>query len=284
MATKTDIGGWLNNARQELAGKSHLAGLDAEVLLACLLGKPRAWILAHPEAPLSTAQQKYLRMGLDSLSRGVPLPYLTGIQEFYGFPFRVGPQVLIPRPETELLVAQAIAWLDLHPEKRWGADVGSGSGCIAITLVKMVMGLRMIATDISRAALRGTHDNLSLHRVAHKVGVVQTSLLEPFGPVFDLICANLPYIPNHKLAELPVARHEPVLALDGGPDGLDLICALLAQAPQRILPGGLLLLEIEAGQESSALELSQAAFPRAQAVVLPDLAGLPRLLRIELKD
>lgn len=284
MTTKSDIGSWLTNARQKLAGKSDLPGLDAEVLLARLIGKPRAWIMAHPEAVLTPTMQRYLDLGIDSLVRGVPLPYLTGIQEFYGLPFRVGPEVLIPRPETELLVEQAIHWLNAHPEKRFGIDVGSGSGCIAISLVKKVMGLRMVASDISRAALRGTHNNISMHRLSRKVAAVQANLLAPFGQVFDIVCANLPYIPSYKLSDLPVARHEPHLALDGGTDGLDLIRQLLTQAPQKVLPGGLLLLEIEAGQGLPALELGRAAFPNAEVAVLPDFAGLPRLLRIELKE
>ncbi len=284
MTTKISLGEWLKSARQELTGKSEHPGLEVEALAACLLGRPRSWILAHPENTLSASQQHFLRLGLDSLAKGVPLPYLTGTQEFYGLPFRVGPHVLIPRPETELLVEQAVDWLERHPEKRWGVDVGSGSGCIAVTLVKKVMGLRMLAVDISRPALRGTLNNISMHRVAHKVMAVQSNLLEPFGTSFDLLCANLPYIPTAKLADLTVARHEPRLALDGGSDGLDLICELLVQAPTRILPGGLLLLEIEAGQGSAALELGRNAFPAAQVAILPDLAGFPRLLRIELPE
>jgi release factor glutamine methyltransferase len=279
--------------REHLSPLSDTPGLDAQVLLAHVLEKPRAWVLAHPEAELSALQQEALEAALRRLEGGEPLPYVLGHWEFYGLDFTLTPAVLIPRPETELLVEQALDWLRRRPPgPAWAVDVGAGSGCIAVSLAVHAPELRLVATDISRPALELSRRNAQKHGVSDRLDFIQSDLLTPFLsspnpfplppiPCFSLICANLPYIPTVTLADLPVASSEPRLALDGGPDGLGLLRRLLEQAPGRLASGGLLLLEIEAGQGQAVLELARKAFPGADVRLLPDLAGRDRLVRVE---
>ena len=266
-----------------MGGRPHAeAALEAQVLLARTLERPRAWVLAHPEFPLEAEFRDRLESQAMQLARGVPLPYLTGVQAFYELDFEVTPDVLIPRPETELLVEQALNWLAAHPHARWAADVGTGSGCIAVSLAWRAPDVRLLAVDRSWAALAMARRNVWRRGLTGRILLAQGDLLEAAGGPLELVCANLPYIPSETLTDLEVTRHEPRLALDGGPDGLRLIARLLQDAPRWLAPGGLLLLEIEARQGESAAALAHAALPRARVDILPDLAGLPRLVRVEL--
>ncbi len=237
--------------------------------------------MAHPETALSGPLRESLDDLLAQLLDGVPLPYLTHTQEFYGLKFAVSPAVLIPRPETELLVEQAIGWLQSHPGRRRVADVGTGSGCIAVTLAHHILDLRVLACDLSLNALLLTAQNAAAHAVGERVQLVQSDLLTSTDGTFDLVCANLPYIPSDTLAGLEVARHEPSLALDGGADGLDVIRSLLDDAPRWLAPGGLLLLEIESRQGLAAVALARHAFPHSQVTLLRDLADIDRIVKIQ---
>jgi len=251
------------------------------VLLAHVLRVSRAWVLAHPEASLNPEEQRRLEAGMRRLEAGEPLPYVLGHWEFYGLDFTLTTATLIPRPETELLVEQALNWLGSHPQCRLAADVGTGSGCIGVALAAHHPGLQVIATDISLAALRVAQQNAARHEILERVWPVQCDLLPATSRPLDLICANLPYIPSDMLPALRVSRNEPELALSGGQDGLELIRRLLAIAPQCLALGGLLLMEIEATQGEAAVALALSAFPRARVELLPDLAGHDRLLKIE---
>jgi release factor glutamine methyltransferase len=275
------LGETLNKIARRLAPVSDTARLDAQVLLAHLLEKPRAWLLAHPEAELIPGQERVLEELAARLEAGEPLPYLLGHWEFFGLDFTVTPSVLIPRPETELLVEQAQAWLRSHPLRRSAADVGTGSGCIAISLAVNLPGLRVVASDLSWQALQVARHNARRHDVTGQVEFVQSDLIPAAGNVFDLICANLPYIPSQTLASLKVQRWEPRQALDGGPQGVDWIQRLLQDAPRRLAPGGLLLLEIEATQGAMVHSMARQAFPQAQVRVLPDLASRDRLVVVQ---
>jgi release factor glutamine methyltransferase len=281
MKTKA-AGAWLGEARRRLAaGPADEAGLAAQLLLASVLEKPRAWLVAHPEAPLGPQQQARLAELLDRLADGVPLPYLLGHWEFYGLDFSVSPAVLIPRPETELLVERAAAWLRDHPARRRAADVGTGAGIIAISLARQFADLRVLAVDRSWEALQIARQNAGCHGVGGHLRLVQGDLLAAAAGPFDLVCANLPYIPSSTLAKLPVARHEPRLALDGGTDGLAVIRGLLAGAHRWLAPGGLALLEMQLDQGEAIRRLARQALPGAGVTVHPDLAGLPRLVEIQ---
>lgn len=259
--------------------------LTAEALLAHHLGAARAWLLARPELALTPEQQTAFQAQAARAAAGEPLAYLTGRREFCGLEFTVDRRVLVPRPETELLVDRALAFLDTLPAPAGAdvVDVGTGSGCIAVSLAVQRPAARVTAGDVSAEALQVARLNVERHGVAGRVRLVRADLLAGLGLApasVDLMCANLPYIPAETARSLPVARHEPLLALDGGPDGLDLIRRLLAEAPTCLRPGGCLLLEIEAGQGPAARAEAQAAFPQAAVHVHADLAGWDRIVEI----
>ena len=269
---------WLQSASAQLGPVSESAALDAQVLLTHFLEKTRAWILAHDDEILNEKLETALNEALSQLLNGLPLPYLLGYWEFYGLDFIVTPDVLIPRPETELLVETALDWLNNHPQRRRAADIGTGSGCIAITLAKHCPDLSLTAVDISPAALHIAAQNTAAHAMQDQIEFIHGSLTQPLSGQYDLICSNPPYIPSYKLPDLEVTRHEPALALDGGPEGLDAIRTLLADLPRILAPGGLTLIEIESGQGEAVLDLAHDLLPHYPARVLPDLASLPRLL------
>ena len=275
------VGQALEDTRTRLMGLSENPILDAQVLLAHMLGQDRAWVLAHLEADLSVAQAQRWEQALARLESGEALRYVLGEWEFYGLKIALTPDVLIPRPETELLVETALSWLAANPKRRRAADIGTGSGCIAIALGVHVPDLELTASDISSRALEVARSNFARNDLLDRVQLVQADLMEDLPGPFDLICANLPYIPSSRLDELIVARREPRLALDGGPDGLTLIRRLLRQAKDELLPGGLLLAEVDDSQETSAAALARGQFPDATIDLLHDLAGKPRLLRVQ---
>jgi release factor glutamine methyltransferase len=256
------------------------------VLLARLLDRPRSWVLAHPEEPLVVNQFTTLEALTIRLEEGELLPYILGSWEFFGLEFEVTPDVLIPRPETELLVEKAIAWLrklETGGPKIRVMDAGTGSGCIAISLAVNVPRLSITATDISLAALKVARRNAEKMIVSDYITFLEADLFSnPLIPdFFSLIVANLPYIPTKTLREIPVKNYEPILALEGGSDGLALIGRILTEAPNRLDPGGLLLVEIEASEGPAILSLAFDAFPKARIQLHQDLTGHDRLLEIQ---
>jgi len=276
------IRSFLKYAYQITLPLSDTAHLDAQVLVAHVLGKSRSWVLAHPEVIVAPEEKQRLDEMLNRLAQGEPLPYLLGRWEFYGLEFMITPDVLIPRPETELLVEQANTWLRSRPASLLAADVGTGSGCIAISLAVHLPRLKVIASDISLPALRVAHTNAARHAVDKRVFCVQSDMLPGTGRGFDLMCANLPYIPSAELARLKVYRREPTLALDGGPDGLEAIRKLLHGLAGRLAHEALLLLEIEATLGEAAKALAMKFYPQAGIELLQDAAGKDRLVRVVL--
>jgi release factor glutamine methyltransferase len=271
----------LKETRQRLENTSDTPGLDAQVLLAHVLKQPRTWILAHPQFELTPEQRREIEASIKRLLDGEPLPYVLGHWEFYGLDFIVTPDVLIPRPETELLVETAQKWLESNPAPRRAADIGTGCGCIAISMAVHTPDLHILATDISAAALQVAQRNAIKHQVDSSISFAQCDLFPPNRQTFDLICANLPYIPSEILKNLSVYQSEPSLALEGGPQGLTPIRRLLQNAAERLTGGGLMLLEIEASQGEPAAAEARANLPSASIEVLADLAGRDRLLKIE---
>jgi release factor glutamine methyltransferase len=277
-----NLGQWLAESANMLAVRrddfTHAEAMQAARLLAAkTISLTKTKILAHPETQLSQKDVGRLEEALRRLFQGEALPYVLGEWEFYGRLFTVTPDVLIPRPETELLIEQALEWAKAAKPRRI-ADVGSGSGIIGVTLALELPGARVTAVDVSPAALRVTQENARCHGVDARVDVLRADLLGLFTPGFDLICANLPYIPTARLAELDVARKEPLLALDGGADGLALIRRLVPQAARLLAPGGLALLEIDDTHGETALALARPYFPAAE--VISDYQGKPRLLKL----
>lgn len=254
----------------------------ALILLAHVLQKTKTWVLAHPETHLNPDQKTQLEALVQRLQAGEPLPYLTGKQAFFGLDFAVSPAVLIPRPETELLVEEALNWLDGHPGATHALDVGTGSGCIAVSLATRKPWLSINATDLSAEALKLAEQNAETNHVRDQIMFEQADLMPSVDQSFDLVCANLPYIPTNKLEEVNTLGFEPTLALDGGVDGLRLIRRLLELLPSRINAPALILLETEATLGAETLALANQTFPRADVRLLPDLAGRDRLVRIEI--
>ena len=271
---------WGRNALGNVRGAEPL---DAAILLAAVLDCDRVALLTHPERRLDAAQRARYRSLVRRRASGTPVAYLTGSHPFFDLELTVTPDVLIPRPETEHLVEAALAWAGGRAPELRVVDVGTGSGALAVTLAKHLTGARVMALDCSRAALHVARQNARRYDLGARVCCVQGDLLAPLARrgVFDLIVANLPYVAHDELAALPVAQHEPRLALDGGPDGLDVIRRLLRQAPERLAPVGLLLLEIGAGQGERVAALARAAFPEACITIQTDYAGHDRVVRVE---
>jgi len=270
----------------QLSPISDTPALDASVLLAHIIDKPRTWVMAHPDLALTCDQQKELADSLERLERGEPFPYVLGHWEFFGLELDVTPDVLIPRPETELLVEKAIVWLQESSTPRTIADVGTGSGAIAVALAANIPDVHILATDISKKALEVAKKNARKFKVEKRIDFVECDLLPAnssfmhLTPPVDLICANLPYIPTETLRHLPIFGREPTLALDGGADGLELVRRLLSLAPEWLAPYGMMLLEVESSCAKQTLELAHNMFPEARINLHQDLARRDRLLEI----
>ena len=279
---------FLSEITDRLASHTDTPALDASVLLAHIIARPRTWVMAHPEFTLTTEQQNHLDDSLERLERGESFPYVLGHWEFFGREFDITPDVSIPRPETELLVEKALAWLEDSPVRRTVADVGTGSGVIAVSIAVNMPDAYVLATDISHEALEVARNNARKFDALHRIDFVQCDLLP--GHVaslaterhFDLICANLPYIPTATLNSLPIFEREPTLALDGGEDGLALIRRLLQIGPEWLAPNGMMLLEVESTRGIQALNYACDLFSEATIHLHQDLAGQDRLLEINL--
>lgn len=270
--------------------QSDSSELDAQILLAHIIGLPRPSLIARLDAPLTPSQIESANRAFSRLKAGEPLPYILGRWEFYGLDFEIAPNVLIPRPETELLVEKAIQWLSAHPSKRSVADIGTGSGIIAVAIAKNIPDANILATDISPDALRVAKANAEKFNVHERIQFIECDLLPAQSQIvnrkskIDLICANLPYIPTPTLSGLPIFGREPTLALDGGEDGLDMIRRLLNIAPNWLAPHGMILLELESTQGIKALNLAADQFSHASISLRQDLANHDRLLEISFRE
>ncbi|MEW6423127.1 MAG: peptide chain release factor N(5)-glutamine methyltransferase [Bacillota bacterium] len=269
------------------------AALDAEVLLAHVTGLDRAGLYRESERALAPREAEIFRQLVERRGQREPVAYLTGKKEFMGLEFLVGPAVLIPRPETELLVEKACALAREFVSGRRRlpgaeaelllADVGTGCGAIAVSLAVFLPGARIYATDCSSAALAVARENARRHGVAGRISFLQGDLLTPLFDLdlpgrLDLIVANLPYVPTAELpALMPDVRcYEPLSALDGGPDGLAHYRRLLPQARRCLSDGGRLLMEIGPGQGEKVGRL--LAENNWHHQIIPDLAGRERVV------
>lgn len=278
---KATIKIWIENAVPSLETISESPRLDAELLIAHTFSQNRSWILCHLDHTMTLDQLTTCDELLLQAISGTPLPYLLGHWEFYGLDFIVTPDVLIPRPETELLVERAIAWLNSNHHRPLIADIGTGSGCISIAIARNVSSSMVIASDNCVSALAVARRNVARHGLRDQIALVHTHLMDGLDQTFDLICANLPYIPTSRLDQLAVSKAEPISALDGGEDGFDLIEALLLQARNRISSIGCILCEIDIYQAGQAMTLASRLFPEKSVNIIPDLAKNPRLLVID---
>jgi release factor glutamine methyltransferase len=269
----------LSRARGILAEKDiEDAPLEGELLLRHALGIDRTRLYLDLDHELSPEQYEAFRQLVERRLSGEPSAYITGRREFYGLDFYVDPRVLIPRPESELLVEEAIALAQERPISSI-AEVGTGSGAIAISLALQLPEPKIYATDISGPALEVARLNCQRHGVTDKVYLLHGDMLEPLPEPVDLIMANLPYVRRSELAE---KRFEPLLALDGGSDGMEKIRRLCRQIDGRLRPGGSLLLEIGQGQGREVTRLLTTLFPKAEIRLVSDLGGIERVVRLGL--
>lgn len=255
--------------------------LDAELLLAHARGCPRIQLYVQFQQVVSDAQRGVMRDLVKRRAGAEPVAYLIGHREFFSLDFEVTHDTLIPRPDTETLVLELVTGARRQSEPRI-LDLGTGSGCIAISTAVNVPQARVTAVDLSPAALDVARRNTHRHKVESRVELVQGDLFAslPTGTRFDWIASNPPYIPHAELATLSadVRLHEPTLALDGGPDGLDVIRRLVAEAPGWLNPGGTLLVEFTPEQASTLVALVEGAGGWHGVRVLKDLAGRARVL------
>ena len=280
--TKIKIKDWITKSANQISDTSEYAFLEVQVLLASVVHQSRTWLASHPEYEIENSELDQANELLKRLSVGEPLPYLIGKQAFFGLDFIVTLDVLIPRPETEILVEECIQWLQSNPAKRTMADIGTGSGIIAVTLADHFEDLQITAIDISEKALEVAQNNASQFHVENQISFLQNNLLENHSGNYHLITANLPYIPTEALQSLSVAKHEPLLALDGGADGLDKIKELLNQCGVNIKKGGMIILEIQFDQSVPVAEMAKRLFPDSNVSIVDDLAKHPRIIKIQM--
>jgi len=270
--------------------------LAAELLLMHALGRDRTWLYAHPEEVIRDSEVYLFTSLLARRAAGEPTQHLTGKQEFWSLEFEVTPDVLIPRPETEHVIEVVLDRLAVR-EIRAGrkqtfsgeglqiADVGTGSGCIAIVLAKELPGATVYATDISSAALAVACRNAARHSVSDRIHLVEANLLDGdslLTPLFDLIVSNPPYIGRREATTLmrEVRDHEPEVALYGGEEGYEIYAELMAQAVAKLKPGGVLVLELGHNSLPAVQPLLDA--PTWSSVgVTNDLGGIPRVIAAE---
>ena len=261
------------------------AGFETEYLLRSALGCTREFLLIALDSDVSSSDQLRFDSIIGRRAAGEPSAYITGHREFYGLDFKVDPRALIPRPETELLVELALEFAAKRTSRVEGlniAEVGVGCGAIAIALAVNLSGARVVATDISPAALNLASENVSRHCVEDRVTLLEGDLLQPVSGPIDILVSNPPYIPSSQVDILPreIRDHEPRVALDGGENGVEVIERLIRQAKSKLKPGGAMFVEIGWDLGERALARSLELWPESEVSIAPDLAGLDRVLTL----
>lgn len=268
----------LRRAREILvANDIEDACLVSELLLRQALKISRVQLYLDLDRKLSPEPEETFWQLINRQLNGEPTAYLTGHREFYGLDFYVDHRVLIPRPESELLVEKALNLTQNYPAATI-ADIGTGCGAIAISLALNRPPAKIYATDISATSLEVARLNARKHGVADRIGFLPGDMLDPLPEPVDLIVANLPYVRESELP--PSANFEPLLALNGGPDGLAKIRGLCHRITSKLRPDGGLLLEVGQGQASAVVTLLHGLFPRAEIEVIPDLSGTDRVVSL----
>jgi release factor glutamine methyltransferase len=269
----------LTNAKKQFTG-SDTPSLDAQVLLEHVLDVDRSYLFAHDDEALTDDQNQQFQRGVKRRVKGEPIAYITGTKGFYDLEFLVTPAVLIPRPETELLLEEALRLMQDIPDCIV-ADIGTGSGALAVTFAKQLPQSHVYATDVSESALEVATSNAHKNdaQVQFLLGNLAQPLIDHHIKV-DCLMANLPYIRHDDMQKLAVSQYEPHLALDGGEDGLDFIRDLLKQVPKVCNLGAIVLLEIGADQGEALKILVQKSLG-VSCDILQDYAGLDRIGRFQ---
>jgi len=278
------IGEILNSAAKYFQGKGlENARLNAEILLGTVLDLSRVDLYLHFDRPLTDEELSEFRMFIKRRRGGQPLQYLTGQTEFHSLTFQVTPAALIPRPETEILVDALLEHLDRQREDLAVADVGTGCGNIAVTLAVHLPKARLWATDLSPEALALAQRNARNHEVEARIRFLRGDLLAPLRPErgrFAAIVSNPPYVTTGELDGLPaeIRDHEPLMALDGGRDGLEIVRRIVAQAADALAPDGWLALEVGDGQAEKVKTMVARMGTYREAESVTDYAGIPRVI------
>ena len=259
------------------------AQLEAEVLIRHVLRIDRATFFRDLEQPVTDCDRERLDDLVNRRLNREPLNYITGLREFYGLDFEVSDSVLIPRQETELLVDTVISLARSRPKCEMKiCDIGTGSGAIAVSVAVNLPSAEVMAIDISQRALDIADANRRMHGVYNRVSLRRGNLLEPVDWKPEIIVSNPPYIKRSDLSLLqPEILYEPSVALDGGPDGLEVIRGLLRQSSDKVSSTGAILFEIDSSQKDSAQMLSREYFPNSEISILDDLSGNSRAILIE---
>lgn len=259
--------------------------LDAEVLLGAVLGKDRMYLYVHFDEPLEPAELARFRSHVKERAAHVPLAYVLGRREFMGLDFRVTRDTLIPRPDTEVLVQCAVDFLRARAAEGRDdlalADIGTGTGAIALSVLHYTEGARADAVDISPAAAEVARENAERLNLTERIEIHEGDLTAPLaGRSYDVILSNPPYIPSADIAGLmpEVCRYEPHLALDGGHDGLDIYRRLAADAPPMLKDGGVLAVEVGIGEAHDVAALMEAHPRIVRTEIRRDLGGIERVV------
>ncbi len=272
----------LSHAREILGAKNiEDPSLESELLLRYTLKISRVQLYMELDSELNLGDEQTFRQVVKRRLSGEPTAYITRNREFYGLDFYVDPDVLIPRPESELLVEKAIG-LAQNNKVSTIAEIGTGCGAIAISLALSLPRTKTYATDISGDALKVALFNCQRHGVAGRIRLLVGDMLDPLPEPVDLIVANLPYVTESELSRINTLNFEPSLALNGGSDGLEKIRKLCSRISDKLCPGGYLLLEIGQGQSRAVTALLHGLFPLAGIEVIPDLSGIDRVVSLKL--
>lgn len=255
------------------------APLECELLFMHILSISRTELYRELDRKLSPEEEEKFWDLLERLISGEPSAYITGHREFYGLDFAVDSSVLIPRPESELLVEMSLTLAQQRPITTI-AEIGTGCGAIAISLALNLPQAKIYATDISAAALKVALDNCQKHGVTDRIRLLEGDMLDPLSEPVDLVVANLPYVREAELPQVNTSPFEPSLALNGGADGLVKIRQLSSQIGDKLRPGGYLLLEIGEGQAEAVATSLLNLFPSAEIEVTPDLSGIERVVSL----
>jgi release factor glutamine methyltransferase len=264
------------------------ARLDAELLLSHVLRKDRTWIFTHAHDDLDAVAEGLFRQLIERRSRREPLQYLVGTQEFWGLEFKVTPDVLIPRPETEIVVEAALAFLQHASATVF--DLCTGSGCIAVSIARQLHTTRVFAADRSGPALAVARENARKHGVGGRIRFLEGDLFQPFEELdlrgqADVITANPPYVKTGDLASLQpeVRDFEPEIALTSGPTGTEIHQRIITEAAAFLAKGGTLIMEMGIEQAERVSVMAEKAAAYARPEILKDLAGIERVIILRRK-
>jgi release factor glutamine methyltransferase len=276
----------LRQALKHAEGTLSTAGIDdalleSEVLLMHTLEIDRVKLYIEIDSELSSQQYEDFFTLIQRRLKGEPSAYITGNREFYGYDFFVNQDVLIPRPETELLVEKAIAVANKRSYKTI-VDAGTGSGVVAVCLALYLPNVVIYATDISAQALEVASSNCRKYNVENRITLLEGNLLEPLPEPIDMIVGNLPYVRKTDMQMVNTYGHEPEVALKGGEDGLEYIIAIVGQSVSKLLRGGSILLEVGQGQSQAASRQLKGIYPYGEVDIFRDLAGIERVVSLSL--